>query len=60
MLFFCGLAAFAGSQQAWAAFAMLQAAGVIVAIRMALESAAAMARFDRVLGGLLEVLNRQR
>jgi hypothetical protein len=60
ILFFCVLAAIAGSQQAWAACAILGAAGVVAALRMALESAAAMARFDRALGGLLEVLDRQR
>lgn len=60
LAFFCVLAVIAGSQQAWAVCAILQAAGVAVAIRMALESAAAMARFHRALGGLLEVLDRQR
>jgi hypothetical protein len=59
-VFFCALAIIAGSQQAWAACAILQTAGIVIAIRMALESAAAMARFDRALGGLLEVLDRQR
>ncbi len=60
VVFFCVLAVIAGSQQAWVACAILQAAGLAVAIRMALESAAAMARFDRALGGILEVLDRQR
>jgi len=60
LAFFCVLAVIAGWQQAWAACLILQAAGLAVAIRMALESAAAMARFDRALGGLLEVLDRQR
>jgi glycosyltransferase involved in cell wall biosynthesis len=60
IVFFCALAFIAGSQQAWAACAVLQAAGIVIAVRMALESAAAMTRFDRALGGLLEVLDRQR
>ncbi|MBV9333894.1 MAG: hypothetical protein JO146_07785 [Candidatus Eremiobacteraeota bacterium] len=60
IVLFCVLAVIAGSQQAWLACAILQAAGVAIAIRMALESAAAMSRLDRALGGLLEVLDRQR
>ncbi|HLX25509.1 MAG TPA: glycosyltransferase [Candidatus Cybelea sp.] len=58
--FFSALAVLAGFQQAWAACAILQSIAVTIAIRMALECAAAMARFDRALGGLREILNRQR
>ena len=57
---FCVLAAFAGAQQAWIACAVLSLAGLGIAVRTGLETAAAMTRFDRALGGLLEVLDRQR
>lgn len=60
IVFFSALAVLAGFQQAWVACAVLQTVAVAIAARMALESAAAMSRFDRALGGLREVLNRQR
>ncbi|HEY2554942.1 MAG TPA: glycosyltransferase [Candidatus Cybelea sp.] len=57
---FCGLAAAAGFDRAWIAAAILGAIGGGIAARAVLESAAAMLRIDRALGGLLEVLDRQR
>lgn len=58
--FFGVLGALAGLQHVWAACVVLEAAAAGIAIRMGLESAAAMARLDRALGGLREVLDRQR
>ncbi|HYL26495.1 MAG TPA: glycosyltransferase [Candidatus Nitrosotalea sp.] len=49
--FFSGLAVVAGFERAWIACAILQMAGVAVAIRTLCEAGAAMARVDRVLGG---------
>lgn len=54
------LAAAAGFDGAWAACALLGLCALGIATRTAQECAAAMARFDRAIGGLREVLDRQR
>ncbi|HEX3370200.1 MAG TPA: hypothetical protein VHS56_11540, partial [Candidatus Cybelea sp.] len=57
---FCALALAAGFGHAWAASAVLGFVGIGVAARAALESASAMLRFDRALGDVREILDRQR
>ena len=54
------LAAGAGFGAAWAACALLGLCALGIATRTAQECAAAMTRFDRAIGGLREVLDRQR
>ena len=54
------LAAAACFDRAWIACAVLGAAGLGIVIRAASESAAAMERIDRALGGLRAIFDRQR
>ncbi|HEY2474937.1 MAG TPA: glycosyltransferase [Candidatus Cybelea sp.] len=57
---FCALAVTAGFFHAWAACAVLGFVGIGIAARAGVESASAMRRFDRALGELREILDRQR
>lgn len=58
--FFATTALAAGANHAWAASAVLGAVAVGIALRTVLECATAMARFECAIGGLLEILDRQR
>jgi O-antigen biosynthesis protein len=57
---FGALALGAGLDRAWAACAVLGVLGVGIVVRTLSESAAAMERIDRALGGLRAVFDRQR